>query len=122
MKQSNRYDNITDGWTFPQLMLYMDMQLRQNLTSWTIEGEDALVVCMSACVESIISQRGKTWKLKALLIYHFQNTFLFVFVLIFSLFLFYWLLLPFCSIHDMFVQKGRLMKLCDGDYTIKKKK
>lgn len=52
----------------------------------------------------------------------FSKYILFVFVLIFSLFLFYWLLLPFCSIHDMFVQKGRLMKLCDGDYTIKKKK
>lgn len=40
----------------------------------------------------------------------------------FSLFLeFYWLLPSICLLHDAaFLQKGRLMKLCDGDCTIKK--
>lgn len=75
-----------------------------------------------ARVESIISQRGETWKSKALLIYHFKCV-LFVSswkkIFIVSgilLVVAFNLLTPWCS----FLQKGRLMKLCDGDCTIKK--
>lgn len=51
-------------------------------------------------VESIISQRGETWKSKALLIYHFKYV-LFVSSWTFSLFLeFYWLLPSICLLHD----------------------
>lgn len=51
-------------------------------------------------VESIISQRGETWKSKALLIYHFKYI-LFVSSWKFSLFLeFYWLLPSICLLHD----------------------
>lgn len=77
-------------------------------------------MCVRVCVLSQSSVRDKRHeKSKALLIYHFQIHFV-CFVLIFPLFLFYWMLpFIFCSIHDMPVQKGRV-KLCDGDYTIKK--
>lgn len=51
-------------------------------------------------VESIISQRGETWKSKALLIYHFKYI-LFVSSWKFPLFLeFYWLLPSICLLHD----------------------
>lgn len=77
-------------------------------------------MCVRVCVLSQSSVRDKRHeKSKALLIYHFQIHFV-CFVLIFPLFLFYWMLpFIFCSNHDMPVQKGRV-KLCDGDYTIKK--
>lgn len=61
----------------PQLMLY-GHATAANLTSWTIEGEDALVVCVSACVESIIRQSGKTWKIKSTFNISFSKYILFV--------------------------------------------
>lgn len=76
-------------------------------------------MCVRVCVLSQSSVRDKRHeKSKALLIYHFPIHFV-CFVLIFPLFLFYWMLPFIFAIHDMPVQKGRV-KLCDGDYTIKK--
>ena len=72
------------------------------------------------CVESIISQRGETWKSKALLIYHFKYI-LFVSSWNFHCFLnFIGCCLQFAYSMMQLLQKGRLMKLCDGDCTIKK--
>lgn len=54
-----------------------------------------------ARVESIISQRGETWKSKALLIYHFKCVLFVSSWKKFSLFLeFYWLLPSICLLHD----------------------
>lgn len=63
-------------------------------------------------------------KIKSTFNISFSNTFCLFCLDIFaiSLFSFSFLLFVafhFCSIHDMPVQKGRV-KLCDGDYTIKK--
>lgn len=103
----------------------MDMQLRQIWPHGHFKERTPVKLflgrmCVRVCVLSQSSVRDKkTWKSKALLIYHFQIHFV-CFVLIFSLFLFLLdIAFHFCSIHDMPVQKGRV-KLCDGDYTIKK--
>lgn len=95
----------TDGWTFFPLIDTMDLQqqqtdLRDIFTERTVWG--AFPPGPRTRVESIISQRGETWKSKALLIYHFKCV-LFVssWKKKLSFFLeFYWLLPSICLLHD----------------------
>lgn len=105
------------------LKLTMDLQLQQtDLVDIARKGRQVAAFPWSwVCVESIISQRGETWKSKALLIYHFKYI-LFVSSWNFHCFLnFIGCCLLFAYSMMQLLQKGRLMKLCDGDCTIKKK-
>lgn len=94
----------TDGWTFFPRNWYDGPATAANWLPGHFYWEDvwgAFPPGPQARVESIISQRGETWKSKALLIYHFKCV---LFVSSWkkkSLFLeFYWLLPSICLLHD----------------------
>lgn len=115
IRKSNPNDIVTDGGTFPQLMLWTCNlgHLKYRTTGETF----FLNVCMDECVcfKSIISQILNTWQIKSTFNISFSNTL--CFVLIFSLF---YLMLHFVfAQYIILAQKGHV-KLCDGDYAIKK--
>jgi len=106
---------------FPQLIRWTCNSSKLNSRTFLLGGRLGRHSPGPECVRSRSSVKGETWKSKSTFNISFQIHFV-CFVL--NIFIVSWILLivafnlltPWCS----FLQKGRLMKLCDGDCTIKK--